>query len=71
MEANAIISFKTKMWSTDFLKNWLVKMYIFITMSAGLTSGNGTQGPGYLALQEEEDSSLDKAAIEALPAPPG
>lgn len=46
-------------------------MYIFITMSTGLTSGNGTQGPGYLALQEEEDSSLDKAAIEALPALPG
>lgn len=46
-------------------------MYIFITMSTGLKSGNGTQGPGYLALQEEEDSSLDKAAIEALPALPG
>lgn len=26
---------------------------------------------GYLTLQEEEDGSLNKAAIEALPAPPG
>lgn len=32
---------------------------------------NDTQRPAYLTLQEEEDSSFDKAAIEALPAPPG
>lgn len=28
-------------------------------------------GCGYLTLQIEENSSLDEAAIEALPAPPG
>lgn len=28
-------------------------------------------GSGYLTLQIEENSSLDEAAIEALPAPPG
>lgn len=36
-----------------------------------LISRSEIQSSGYLALQEEEDSSLDKAAIEALPAPPG
>ena len=30
-----------------------------------------TQLFGHLTLQEEEDSSLYKAAVEALPAPPG
>lgn len=30
-----------------------------------------TQRPGYLTLQEEEDSGLDKAAVKTLPAPPG
>lgn len=46
-------------------------METFTTMSTRLTFRRETQRPGHLALQEEEDSSLDKAAIEALPAPPG
>lgn len=41
-------------------------MYLFIILNT-----IEPQGPGYLALQEEEDSSLNQAAIEALPAPPG
>lgn len=41
-------------------------MHISIAVSSQLTSRTV-----YLALQEEEDSSLDKAAVEALPAPPG
>ena len=40
-------------------------MQLSIAMSTGLTFQYA-----YLTLQEEEDSSLDKAAIEALPAPP-
>ena len=40
-------------------------------MGTRLTSKSETQRSGYLALQEEEDSGFDKAAIEALPAPPG
>lgn len=34
-------------------------------MTTGLTWS------GYLTLQIEENSSLDEAAVEALPAPPG
>lgn len=36
---------------------------IFITMNTGLRCRSETKRPGYLTLQEEEDSSLDKAAI--------
>lgn len=67
-----VMSFLLSVWQKNNCISSKTELTYFGGMGTKrLTSRSKTQRPVYLALQEEEDSSLDQAAVEALPAPPG